>query len=66
MTFNTMILSIKELYVTLKINYTEHNNALHHAECSILFMVMLSVVMLNVVMLSVVMPNVMRLCVVVP
>jgi hypothetical protein len=28
-----MTLSIKVLYLTLSINDTEHNNALHYAEC---------------------------------
>ncbi len=35
-------------------NDTRQNNALHYAECRVLFTVMLSVIMLNVVMLSVV------------
>jgi hypothetical protein len=63
MTLRIMILNLKGLVVTLTINVTEHNNALHYsechyAECLILFIVMLSVVMLNVVILSVVAPRV--------
>jgi hypothetical protein len=49
--------------------HTQHNNASLHAECHyneccILFIVMLSVTMLNVIMLSVVMVNVIMLSVV--
>jgi hypothetical protein len=37
-----MTLSIKGLYVTLSIKYTEHYNALHFAaECYVLFIVIL-------------------------
>ena len=36
--------SIKGMYVTLSINDTEHNSALHYAESHVLFIVMLSVV----------------------
>jgi hypothetical protein len=47
--------------MTLSINDTQHNNALHYAEClyadcRVLVTVMLSVIMLNAVMLSVVAP----------
>jgi hypothetical protein len=46
-----MILGVKCLFVTLSINDTQHNNALHYAErynaeCRI-FIVMLSVIMLS-------------------
>jgi hypothetical protein len=37
---------------------TQHSNALHYAECCILFIAMLSVVMLNIVILSVIMLNI--------
>jgi hypothetical protein len=48
---------------------TQHNNAVHYADCSyaachILFIVMLSVIMLNVVILSVIIPNVIILSVI--
>ncbi len=48
-TFSIMTMSIRDLFVTFSINDTEHNNALHYAECCygecrILFIVMLSVV----------------------
>jgi hypothetical protein len=48
--------------MTLSITDTQHNNALHYdlrcyAECHALFIVMLSVIMLNGVMLSVVAPS---------
>ncbi len=43
--------------MTLSITDTEPNNALHYAECEVLFIVMLSGVMLSVVMLSVVTPR---------
>ncbi len=51
--------------------YTEHNNAVHYseghcAECLVLFIVMLSVVILNVVMLSVVIRSVFMLSLVAP
>ncbi len=42
-TLSIMRSSIKGMYVTLSINDTEHNNALHYAECRVLF-IMLSVV----------------------
>ncbi len=53
-----MTLSMKGLYVTLRITCTQHNNALHYAERRILFIVMLSVIMPNVVMLTVVLLSV--------
>jgi hypothetical protein len=59
MTFGVMKLSTKGLFVALSICDTQHNNA----NCSILFIVMLSVVMLSVVMLSVVMLRVVMLSV---
>jgi hypothetical protein len=48
--------------MTLSITVTQHNNALHYAECHyaefrILCTVMVSVSRLNVIMLSVVAPN---------
>jgi len=43
-TFSIMTLVIKGLFVTLSINDTHHNNALHYAECRILYIVMLIVV----------------------
>ncbi len=36
---------------------TKRNNALHYAECYVLFIVMVSVIMLNAVMLSVLGPK---------
>jgi hypothetical protein len=64
MAFSIITLSMKGLYVTLNINATESNNALHSDECRyaerrVLFFVMLSVIMMNVVMLSDVKLNVM-------
>jgi hypothetical protein len=64
-----MILGIKGLNVTLIINDTQFNNALHYsercnAECRILFVVLLNDVMLNVIMLNVIMLNVIILSVV--
>jgi hypothetical protein len=41
--------------MTRSITDTQHNNALHYAECHALFFVMLNVILLNVVMLSVIM-----------
>jgi hypothetical protein len=41
----------------LRFTDTQHDNALHYAECCILFIAMLSVVMLNVIMLNVIMLN---------
>jgi hypothetical protein len=54
--FSMMTLNIKSLYVT------QHNNALHYAECHnaecrVLLIVILSVTMLNVVMMSVMAPT---------
>ncbi len=56
-----MTLIIKVLYVTLSINDTQHNNALHYSECNyaqcpVLFVVMLIVTIVNVVLLSVAAP----------
>ncbi len=63
-----MTLSVKGLYwyMTFCINDTQHNNALHYAECRILFAVMLSIIILDVVMLSVVVLDVVMLSVVAP
>ncbi len=66
-----MILGIKGLYVTLGINETQQNNALHcavshYAEGRFLFIVILSVIMPNFGILSVTMPNVIILSVVAP
>jgi len=53
-----MTFSIKGLYKTLNINDSQHNrtlghnNAMHYAECRVLFALMLSVIMLNVIMLN--------------
>jgi hypothetical protein len=47
---------MKALYVTLSITDTQRNNALHYAECCVLFFVTLSAIMLNVVTLNVVAP----------
>ncbi len=44
--------------MTLSINDTQHNHALHYAACRILFTVLLSVIVMNVIMLSVVMLSV--------
>jgi hypothetical protein len=56
--------------MTLSPTDTQHNNAVHYADCSyaacpILFIVMLSVIMLNVVILSVIMLNVVILSVII-
>jgi hypothetical protein len=56
-----MILSLKGLYVTLSITDTHHYNALLHytmrlyAECRVLFIVMLSVILLSALILNVIM-----------
>ncbi len=55
-----MTLSIKGLFVTLRVSDTQRNNC-HYAECyyaesRILLIVMLSVVMLRVIVLGVVAP----------
>jgi hypothetical protein len=52
MTFRTMTLSIKGLYVTRIITMI-----CHYAVCHVLFIFMLNVIMLSVVMLSVVAPT---------
>jgi len=57
--------------MTLSITDTQHNNALHYAECYYaechsLFVVMLSVIMMNVVILNVIMLNVVMLSVMAP
>jgi hypothetical protein len=58
-TFGIMTVFIKGLglYVTLSINDTKHNNAIHcakcrYAECSVLLIVMLNVIMLTEVAVS--------------
>ncbi len=60
-TFSIATLGIKGFYMTLSINDTQHNHALHYAECRadclVLFTVMLSVAMLNVIMLIVEAPQ---------
>ncbi len=48
--------------MTLSITDTQYNNAVryaewHHAECRVLFTVMMSIIMLNVVVLNVIMLN---------
>jgi hypothetical protein len=63
MTIGITTLSIKGLFMTLSINDTRRNHALHYAEyryaeCHILFTVMLSVLMLNVIMMSIIMLSV--------
>ncbi len=66
-----MKLIIKGLFVTL-INVTQLNYNLHYAECRILFIVLLNVIMLScryavmlyVVMLSIIMLNVIMPCVI--
>jgi hypothetical protein len=50
--------------MTLNINDSQHNNPLHYAECRVLFIVMLSVVVLNLIMLSVIVLNLIMLSVV--
>ncbi len=40
----------------LSITATQHNYALHYAECAVLFIVKLSVILLNVIMLGVAAP----------
>jgi hypothetical protein len=61
MTLSIMTFSKKGLYVTLSKTDTQHNKALHYAECCyteyhILFIVMLSVIMLSVILLNIVAP----------
>jgi hypothetical protein len=51
-----MTLSSKGLYVTLSLTDTQHNRTLHYAECHILFIVMLGVIMLNAIVPKVVAP----------
>jgi hypothetical protein len=58
-TFSIMPLTIKSLFLTLRVTNSQNSYVLHYpecpyAECLILFIVMLSVLMLNVIMLSVV------------
>jgi len=53
MTFSITTLSTKGLYVTLRINDTEHYNSLHYAECGYSECPILCIAMLNVIMLNV-------------
>ncbi len=45
------------MYVTLSINDTKHNNTLRYAEFRTLYIVMLSVIMVNVIIMIVVTLN---------
>ncbi len=61
-TFSLTTLSAKGLYMTLSINDTQRDNSLpyadcSYAECNVLFIVMLNVIMLYDVMPSVVAPR---------
>jgi hypothetical protein len=61
MTFSIMTLSIKGFFATLSITKLCHN-----ADCGILFIVMLNVIMLSFVMLHVIMPHVIMLHAIMP
>jgi hypothetical protein len=57
MTLSIMTLSLMGLFATFSMNDTQGNchNTECHAECRILFIVMLIIIMLSVVMLNVIM-----------